>query len=706
MGWRRAFCTTISRDAEIALKEKNHKNQQQQSPSPSPRSFTKISNGGSSPSTPRFQSQQPVSSPSLRCKTTTSKKTTTTTTNSTNKSPRLFGGSNPSSPRSPFSLFKAGLRFSKSNCGVCLQSMKTGHGTAIFTAECSHAFHFPCIAAHVRNPGPLLCPVCGLHWRQVPLLSSQKNQQEEEQVVNNNNNNNESPRINQSKPSDQRSYDDDEPLMLLSSPTSRFNTIPEGDDEEGIEEFQGFFVDPKLQSSTSSINGGDSREVKSVEVSLAPESALVSAGRSHETYALVLKVKAHKPPAAAQASSRGRRAPIDLVTVLDVSGSMTGAKLHMLKRAMRLVIASLGSADRLSIVAFSSAPKRLLPLVRMTAAGQRAALRIIDRLVCGQGSSVAEALRKATKVLEDRRDRNPVASIMLLSDGQEEGASSNQTSRRRPTTHVSSTRFAHLEIPVHSFGFSQEPAEDAFAKCVGGLLSVVVQDLKLQIGFSTASAAAEISAVYSCTGRPAFLGTNSVPLGDLYAEEERELLLELRVPSAALGANHVFSVRCNYKDPVSQELFYGKDQVLVLPRLQAVRSSAPKIERLRNMFVTVRAVAEGRRLVDHNELPSAYHLLASARGLLVQSSSAAEAEEYLRVLEAELAEIQWRRQQLSLPRRRASERDPSSALLDENGDPLTPTSAWRAAERLAKVAMMRKSMNRVSDLHGFENARF
>ena len=40
------------------------------------------------------------------------------------------------------------------------------------------------------------------------------------------------------------------------------------------------------------------------------------------------------------------------------------------------------------------------------------------------------------------------------------------------------------------------------------------------------------------------------------------------------------------------------------------------------------------------------------------------------------------------------------------GEPLTPTSAWRAAEQLAKVAIMRKSMNRVSALHGFVNARF
>ncbi|THU44918.1 hypothetical protein C4D60_Mb02t12440 [Musa balbisiana] len=48
-------------------------------------------------------------------------------------------------------------------------------------------------------------------------------------------------------------------------------------------------------------------------------------------------------------------APIDL---------MTREKLRMLKRAMRLMVSSLGLGDRLSIVAFSAATgaKRLLPL--------------------------------------------------------------------------------------------------------------------------------------------------------------------------------------------------------------------------------------------------------------------------------------------------------------------------------------------------------
>ncbi|CAK7347316.1 unnamed protein product [Dovyalis caffra] len=764
-GWRRAFCTTIPRDrSETTISDK----QQTTSPSPSPRSCAKLGffSSGSNPNTPRLQSH----SPNLRCR------TNAVDSPSTNENPTLHCkgtpkipntakisrsllSSNPSSPRSPLklSIFKNSFKF-RSSCGICLNSVKRGQGTAIYTAECAHAFHFPCIASYVRKHGSLVCPVCNSAWKDVPLLAIHKNLHQNDSTLEEDPNTNTKPKIEEKKVvvvesspraiittstpqqqqprtpkySDSRTYDDDEPLLSPAA-GARFNPIPEADenvdeDDEGVE-FQGFFPtnSSSIKSDEVPINGRDYS--RNVQVRLLPEAAVISVGRGYETYAVALRVKAPPPlPSLTTRNSSNataslldpfQRAPIDLVTVLDVSGSMTGAKLQMLKRAMRLVISSLGSADRLSIVAFSSSSKRLLPLKRMTPNEQRSARRIIDRLVCGQGSSVGEALRKATKVLEDRRERNPVASIMLLSDGQDERRPINNSNQRHMSSHKSSTRFAHIEIPVHSFGFGQsggysnEPAEDAFAKCVGGLLSVVVQDLRIQLGFASGSAPAEIVAVYSCNSRPSVLSSGSVRLSDLYAEEERELLVELRVPQSAVGSHHVMSVRCLYKDPATQEVVYGRDQALLVPRPHALPSAGPKIQHLSNLFITTRALAEARRLVEHNEFTSAHHLLVSSRALILQSSLIS-ADEYVRSLEAELAEVHWRRQhhqfelqqqqQMVMQRRRGSERE--TVVMDENGEPLTPTSAWRAAEKLAKVAIMKKSLNRVSDLHGFENARF
>ncbi|KAK3211082.1 hypothetical protein Dsin_015788 [Dipteronia sinensis] len=692
-GWRRAFCTSIPKEREatatttvVVAADKQQQQQKQHCDKDSNRSPRFRSKLGffSNPSTPRLQSQ-PVSSPSLRCRTTATTTTTSSVPNSpklhckttkkptttTNNSPRLFNLSNPSTPKSPssFSLLKASLRLSKSRCGICLQSVKTGQGTAIFTAECSHTFHFPCIATHFKKNHLLTCPVCTSQWNQLPIWSQQQHQQQQQPTKN------------------LRVYNDDEPLA---SPISlaHFNPIPESDEEDlNQNHFQGFFV--TASSTTPPSN---------VQIILLPDAAFLAVSRSYETYALLMKVKA--PP---YAGTRGmRRAPVDLVAVVDVSLSMSGVKLQMMKRAMRLVVSSLDSSDRLSIVAFSATSKRLLPLRRMTTNGRRSARRIIDAIgTTGQGMSASDALKKAVKVLEDRRERNPVATIILLSE-----SSSNQS---RSSLVVSSTRISHSDIPVHSIGFSDSgacnhaPQDDPFAKCVGGLLSVVVQDLKLQLGFISGSAPADIAAVYTLTGRPTCFGSGSVRIGDLYAEEERELLIELKIPATSIGSRHVLSVRSTYKDPSSQELICSKEQPMLAPRPQAVRSSSPSIGRLRNLHVTTRAVAESRRLIEVNDLSGAYHLLSSARALLMQSSSGS-AEEYLRGLDSELAELHKRRQQVQLnqtPRQRIN-----NGQVEDKPEPLTPTSAWRAAERLAKVAIMRKHMNRVSDLHGFENARF
>ncbi|KAK1435434.1 hypothetical protein QVD17_01197 [Tagetes erecta] len=752
-GWRRAFCTTIPKNSsdspvlcdtpKSSTKLGFFKASVSNPSTPrlhsnwSLRSRSNNSNNGrdddvthSDASTPRLMRLRPSGNedataakfhssvidnlnitPRLRCKTKTKTKTNSIKTQI----------SNPSSPRSPFSIFKSSLGFSRSNCGLCLQSVKTGHKTAIFTAECSHTFHFPCISQHVKQENTLACPICKTTWKDASFLAIHNLQSNQLDKPPNQRNENEcfvkTTRSQHANVVKTKSYDDDEPLLTPRAPgvatprapgAAGIVPIPEAIEEENEdmdEEFQGFFVNPVLNSSADEFK----RDVKNVEVMLMPEVAVVSSTQLHDTYAVILKVKAPPP---AHTLNQSRRAPIDLVAVLDVSASMGGAKLQMLKRAMRLVISSLGSADRLSIVVFSASPKRLLPLKRMNTKGQRSARRIIDQLACSRGTSAGEALRKATKVLEDRRERNPVASIILLSDGHEEhvtdnnsssnsnsnnNSSSNHLNQRQGSSHMSSTRFAHVEIPVHTLektgGYKHEPAENAFTKCVGGLLSVVAQDLKVQLDVARGSDPVEITAVYSCNGKPMVLNSSSVCFGDLYAEEEREILVELRVPRSNTGVHHVLSARFCYNDPATQQVVYGGEKALLVPRAQNVRSSASlKIQRLRNLFIATRAVAESRLLVEHNKVTTAHHLLSSARGLLMQSASA---EEFVKGLESELVDVEWR-----------VHCEQHGVMVDENGEPLTPTSAWRAAEKLAKVSVMKKSLNRVSDLHGFENARF
>lgn len=162
--------------------------------------------------------------------------------------------------------------------------MKTGQGTAKYTAECSHAFHFPCIADYVRKQGKLVCPVCNSIWKDASLLVPHKNAtesplddsvsviQEKRVVVTS------SPRAKpRPKQSDySRFYDDDEPLL-----SPRFVTIPEadencgGEEEDDVPQFKGFVVDPNpsfaVKTNEIPVNG---RDFGNVQVSLLPEAAL------------------------------------------------------------------------------------------------------------------------------------------------------------------------------------------------------------------------------------------------------------------------------------------------------------------------------------------------------------------------------------------------------------------------------------------------
>lgn len=103
--------------------------------------------------------------------------------------------------------------------------------------------------------------------------------------------------------------------------------------------------------------------------------------------------------------------------MLDLSGSMRGEKLQLVKRAVGFVIDNLGAADRLSVVSFSDSATRVTRLALMSGDGKAAANRAVGSLGASGGTNISAGLLVAGKVLGDRRHRNAVTGIVLLTDG-------------------------------------------------------------------------------------------------------------------------------------------------------------------------------------------------------------------------------------------------------------------------------------------------
>ncbi|KAL7109671.1 hypothetical protein ACP275_06G188900 [Erythranthe tilingii] len=410
--------------------------------------------------------------------------------------------------------------------------------------------------------------------------------------------------------------------------------------------------------------------LQKVSVKAIPERPAISASESVSLFTVLLKLKA--PSLSADAIS-SQRAPIDLVTVLDVSGSMSGNKLSLLKRAVHFVIDNLGPSDRLSIVSFSRQARRIFRLTRMTDTGRENAKLAVDSLYAKGGTNIVQGLKKGSQVLEERRYMNPVASIVFLSDGNDtcNGGSyfrRNSNFRQDPPEYLNLLPPSiypgdgggpqEMEtIPVHSFGFgsdhdpvtmhaisdasggtfsfieSYEMVQDAFASCIGGLLSVVTQGLRLTL--RSASHGVEIKSIPS--GRYSSEITDqgskgTVHVGDLYADEEKEFLINLSVP--ALPANEdeserktsLLDIMCSYRDVVSKEAVEIECELVEIRRVKTVSPSDMtvnlEVDRQRNRLHAAESIVEAQKMAETGDLPRARSLLAKGRTVILGSASA------------------------------------------------------------------------------------
>ncbi|KAG1331882.1 putative E3 ubiquitin-protein ligase WAV3 [Cocos nucifera] len=151
-----------------------------------------------------------------------------------------------------------------------------------------------------------------------------------------------------------------------------------------------------------------------VAIETFPEFAAIAAASSPSSFAVLIKARA--PPLSTLRRHDGRAA-LDLVAVLDVSHSMAGRKLALLKHAVGFVIQNLSPSDRLAVVAFSNTTNRVLSLRLMSDAGRTEAADAINFLVVSGGTDIAGGLSAGIRILKERLFRNPMASIILLSDG-------------------------------------------------------------------------------------------------------------------------------------------------------------------------------------------------------------------------------------------------------------------------------------------------
>jgi len=265
------------------------------------------------------------------------------------------------------------------------------------------------------------------------------------------------------------------------------------------------------------------------------------------------------------------RLPIDLVCVLDNSGSMSGSKLESVKEAMKFIRSQLSPGDRLSLINFNSNATVLHGLSKMTEENRLRSTKQLDTLEACGGTDIYDGMQKAFDVLFQRKTSNSLASIFLLTDGQD--------SSRMDEKMDLAKRMKSLGYSLMVFGFgsdhddlqlkqianaaegtftyieSDSMATEAFGGSLGGQQSLVGKHITLTITLPSlpeheTSAATILQAFTGKYMNVIDSNQRSVTIiySNIFAGEIRDVLLKLSIPSVTSISNEqlLLTATANY----------------------------------------------------------------------------------------------------------------------------------------------------------------
>ncbi|KAG8057060.1 hypothetical protein GUJ93_ZPchr0002g23037 [Zizania palustris] len=334
-------------------------------------------------------------------------------------------------------------------------------------------------------------------------------------------------------------------------------------------------------------------------------------------------------------SSAVSRAGLDLIAVLDVSGSMAGDKLDKVKAALLFVIRKLTDEDRLSIVTFSNRAARLCPLRFVTEAAQADLKALVGGLVADGGTNIKAGLETGLAVAAGRRlTAGRAVNILLMSDGQQNDGDARQV-------HPGN-------VPIHTFGFGadHDPAvleavakksreglfhyvadgvnlTAPFSQLLGGLLTIIAQDLELTI--TRFDDEATIKRVDAGTYPQSSAGNGSsvtVQFGTLYSTEVRRVMVYLElVDSTMLSRYDALVVEVQFSYSLQGTTCFSTPDPVVIGRSGSAPdpAEAPKKQEVQTEMARLQhaeSIREARSMADGNKLEQARFKLVDAQNAL------------------------------------------------------------------------------------------
>jgi Ca-activated chloride channel homolog len=327
----------------------------------------------------------------------------------------------------------------------------------------------------------------------------------------------------------------------------------------------------------------------------------------------------------------GKRTPVNIAIVLDHSGSMSGSKIERAKEAAAMAVERLNSNDIVSLVVYDDTVDVLYPASKLT--DKRVLEAAIEKIQPGESTALFAGVSKGAGEVKKFLEKERVNRVILLSDGLanvgpsspselgdfgasliKDGISVTTIGLGLGFNEDLMTQLAGKSDGNHAFVENENDLKRIFNAEFGDVLSVVAQEVSVSIRCAEGIRPVRI------LGREGDISgqTARVTLNQLYAAQEKYILLEVEVPAVGSGQT---------REVASVEVSYLNMGTHVQDRITSscsVRFSevASEIEKSLNKDVMVQAVRHtaAERTEDAVRLRDAGNL-AEARRLLLDNAA-------------------------------------------------------------------------------------
>eukprot|EP00210_Caulerpa_lentillifera_P006340 g6056.t1 len=330
------------------------------------------------------------------------------------------------------------------------------------------------------------------------------------------------------------------------------------------------------------------------------------------------------------------QAGLSLTTVLDTSGSMEGTPIQLLKRTVQFLVTKLlesSGAHSLGVIGYETVVSELSPVVSVDDSTAASLISAIENILAGGATFLSGGLNTGVEQQANVEGKK-VKNVYLFTDGL-------PTVGPTSVTEVLSSLESVLEakdelITISTFGFgenldfqllsaiaevgggetyiisSEDDIPAAFGKALGGLLSIVASDMELILTPQTGCKIKSIMAggVYNENN-----GIYNIRYENLYANELRDILIEIEVDEGKSGDQFCVEAALAYVDPIASTKTTAEPVVLQINRVGEAEEAPPdvKVEENRLKFVTAEALAEATASINQGDTEAAAEAIAVAQ---------------------------------------------------------------------------------------------